>query len=153
MKCSPANILFGWTHDQHVNEITQKNDAITLKYGYMDLVRTIHLNARHPNNVSPSLGGHSIGTWEGDVLVVDTIGFKPGVLVPLSGAQHSAQMHVVERFTLDPQANTLTRSFKAEDPLYWKKENTGTGVMLLSKEHYVPYACKELSGKNNQRPK
>ena len=152
IKCSPANILFGWTHDQHVNEITQNNDDIIVKYGYMDLVRTIHLNGQHPKNIMPSLEGHSIGRWEGDVLVVDTIGFKSGVLLPMEGTMHSGQLHVEERFTLDPAGNKLTRGFKAEDPAYWKTSYTGSDVMLLSKEPWVSYECKELSGKNNQRP-
>lgn len=108
IKCSPANIIFGWTHDQHVNEITQKADTMVLKFGYMDYVRTIHIGGQHAKSVSPSLGGHSIAKWEGDVLVVDTVGFKTGVLVPLSGMMHSNQMHLEERFTLDPAAGRLT---------------------------------------------
>ena len=153
IKCSPANIIFGWTHDQHVNEITQKADSMTLKFGYMDYVRTIHIGGQHPKSISPGLGGHSLAKWEGDVLVVDTTGFKPGVLVPLSGMMHSGQLHLEERFTLDAAAGRLTRTYKGEDPLYWKTSYTGSDVMVLSKEPYVPYACKELSGKNNQRPK
>ena len=53
--CSPANILFGWTHDQHVNEIVQRDGEIGLRYGYMDLVRTVHMNAAHPRTTAPSL--------------------------------------------------------------------------------------------------
>ena len=116
----------------------------------MDFVRTVHMNAAHPKSVAPGLGGHSIGSWEGDVLVVD--GFAPGVLIPMNGVQFSGRMHVVERFGFDAKANSLTRSFRAEDPLYWKTAYTGTDVMQLSLEPYVPYGCKELSGRNNQRP-
>ena len=53
----------------------------------------------HPSTVEPSRAGHSIGRWEGDVLVVDTIGFAPGVLSP--PILNSAELHVVERFSLD----------------------------------------------------
>jgi hypothetical protein len=153
LKCNPANIIFGWTHDQHVNEITQKGDAITLKYGYMDFVRTVHMNAAHPKTITPSTGGHSTGTWDGDVLVVDTIGFAPSVLIPISGLMHSDQMHVVERFTVDRDAKTLTRAYRAEDPLYLQSPHTGTDVMNLSNEPFVPYNCVELSGTNNVRPR
>ena len=154
IKCNPANIIFGWTHDQHVNEIVQKKDEVVLKYGYMDFVRTIHLNqAEHPKKITPSTAGHSIGKWEGDVLVVDTIGFKPSVLIPISGLMHSHQMHVVERFSVDNTAGTLTRAYRVEDPLYLKAAYTGTDVMSVSAEPYVTYKCVELSGKNNIRPK
>jgi hypothetical protein len=154
IKCAPANILFGWVHDRHVNDIIQKDNEITLKYGYMDFVRTIHLNqAEHPKNITPSRGGHSIGKWDGDVLVVDTVGFTPGVLIPIIGVMYSNQFHVVERFTVDPNARTLTRAYTAEDPLYLKGPYTGQDYMMLSDEPYVLYNCVELSGKNNLRSK
>jgi hypothetical protein len=154
IKCDPANILFGWVHDRHVNDIIQNDNEITMKYGYMDFVRTIHLNqASHPKNITPSRGGHSIGKWDGDVLVVDTVGFSPGVLIPIIGVMSSNQMHIVERFTVDPNAKTLTREYTAEDPLYLKGPYTGRDFMELSSEPYVPYNCVELSGKNNIRPK
>jgi hypothetical protein len=152
IKCSPANIIFGWTHDQHVNAIEQSKNEVTLKYGYMDFVRTIHLNqTEHPKKISPSTGGHSIGKWEGDVLVVDTIGFKPSVLIPIAGIMHSDQMHVVERFSVT--GDTLTRTYRVEDPLYLKAAYTGTDVLRVSSEPYQKYNCVELSGKNNIRPK
>ena len=104
-----------------MNEIAQKNDSIVLKYGYMDFVRTVRLNAReHAKNITPSTAGDSIGKWEGDVLVVDTIGLKPSVLIPIIGLMHSGQMHVVERFSVDNTAGTLQRNYWAEDPLYLK---------------------------------
>lgn len=154
IKCDPANILFGWVHDRHVNDIIQKDNEIILKYGYMDLVRTIHMNmTEHPKNITPSRAGHSIGKWEGDTLVVDTVGFSPGVLIPIIGVMYSNQMHVVERFTVDENAKTLTRTYRADDPLYLKGPYTGQDVMKLSDEPFVAYNCVELSGKNNIRQK
>jgi hypothetical protein len=65
--------------------------------------------AEHPTNIEPSRSGHSIGRWESDVLVVDTVGFAPGVLnAPI---MNSEQLRVVERFTLDPNAMTLAREY------------------------------------------
>ena len=152
IKCNPGNILFGWTHDQHVNEIVQKSGEIILQYGYMDFARTIHMNAAHPKQIAPTTGGHSTASWDGDVLVVDTIGFAPGVLIPISGLMHSDQLHVVERFSVDPDAKTLAREYRAEDPLYLKSPYTGRDVMILSNEPATAYNCVELSGKNNLRP-
>ncbi len=154
IKCDPANILFGWVHDRHVNEITQKDEEIILKYGYMDLVRTIHMNAaEHPKNIAPSRAGHSIGKWDGDTLVVDTARLSAGVLIPINGVMYSDQMHIVERFTYDPAAKTLTRAYTADDPLYLKAPYKGQDFMTISDEPYVPYNCVELSGKNNIRSK
>lgn len=152
IKCNPANIIFGWTHDSNVNKITQAKDAITLTYGYMDFVRTIYMNmAEHPKKITPSTGGHSIGQWDGDVLTVDTVGFLPGVLIPLSGLMHSDQLHIIERFTVDNSAGTLTREYRVEDALYLQAPYSGKDVQSLSAKPYTPYNCVELSGKNNLR--
>jgi hypothetical protein len=153
IQCDIANIIFGWTHDQNVNEIRQAGNRITLRYGYMDFVRTIHLGLReHPRNLPPTRGGHSIGRWDGDTLVVDTVGLSAGVLIPISGVMFSSQAHVVERFTLDAGAKTLTRTYSFEDPLYLQQPHTGRDVMSASREPYTPYECVELSGDNNRRP-
>ena len=81
-----------------------------------------------------------------------TIKVTPGVLIPIVGVMHSEDLHVVERFTLDPTANTLTRTFRAEDPRFLHTPYVGVDVMRLSSEPYSRYNCVELSGKNNIRP-
>ena len=64
LRCHIVNILNGWNHDRHVNDVIQADDMITMQYGFMDFVRTIHLDlAEHPENVEPSTGGHSIGRY------------------------------------------------------------------------------------------
>ncbi len=152
--CHPANIIFSWTHDQHVNDIYQAEDTITLQYGYMDLVRTIHLHeTEHPDSIVPNVAGYSIGSWEDDVLVVDTIGFEQGILFPLNdGLMHSADMHIVERFRFDAETNSLRREFIAHDPEFLQSDYVGESVMVLTDEPYEPYNCTELSGENNRRP-
>lgn len=152
LKCDIANIIFGWTHDQNVNEISQSGNTITLKYGYMDFVRSIHLDAEHPKGLKPTRGGHSTGKWEGDTLVVDTVALAPSVLIPMAGIQLSDKAHIIERFTLDPAGRTLTRNYVVEDPLYLRQSYSGRDVMAASKEPYTPYECEDLSGDNNKRP-
>ena len=94
----------------------------------MGLERTIHLNVdAHPRDLTPRRAGHSIGRWDGDTLVVDTIGFEPGILLADGRVPHSGQMHVIERFTLEGEGRTLRRSFVATDPLY-SRANTVAGT-------------------------
>lgn len=153
LQCHPINIIEAWNHDINVNEITQTDDAVTLQYGYVDLKRIIHLNIDdHPENISPSVAGHSIGHWEGDVLVVDTIGFEPGVLLHQGGVQHTADLHVVERFYLDVETNELVREYELSDPAYFVGTHTGVDYMEITDELYAPFECEELAGANNQRP-
>ena len=143
MRCETTSILFDWTYDGAINRITQNDDTIVLEYGQLGFTRTIHLNvSEHPASIAPSRAGHSIGRWEGDVLVVDTIGFAPGVLSP--PVMHSAELHVVERFSLDPAAMTLTRSYAAEDPVHFTGRYEGNDSLQVADLSYAPDACKEL---------
>jgi hypothetical protein len=83
-------------------EMLQKQDQITILYNQDDQVRHIRLNGVHPANVKPSAMGDSIGHYEGDTLVVDTVGIE---VSPLSmtdhyGSPNSPALHVVERYRL-----------------------------------------------------
>jgi hypothetical protein len=94
-------------------------------------------------NVAPSRAGHSIGRYENDVLVVDTVGFAPGTLIGTT--PHSAQLHVVERFSVDTTANALKREVTAEDPLYFTAPFTRTDTMLVSTVPYEAEVCEDLT--------
>jgi hypothetical protein len=125
-----------------VNRITQTRDTITLQYGQMDLKRTVHMNLKaHPATVKPSRAGHSIGRWDGDVLVVDTVGFLPGFIT--FPVRHSDKLHVVERFSLDPKTNILTRSYTADDPVYLKGQYTGQDRIGIADAPFTSDNCKE----------
>jgi hypothetical protein len=144
MRCETTSILFDWTFDGPVNRITQSGDTITLQYGQLGLTRTIHMKmTEHPANVERTRAGHSIGRWENDVLVVDTIGFAQGVLNP--PIMSSEQLHVVERFTLDPNAMTITREYTATDPVYYTDQYTGRDTIGVADLPYSPDKCSELT--------
>jgi hypothetical protein len=144
MRCETTSILFDWTFDGPVNRITQSGDTITLQYGQLGFTRTIHMNmAEHPANIEPSRAGHSIGRWENDVLVVDTVGFAPGVLNP--PIMNSGELRVVERFTLDPSTMTIRRDYEATDPVYYTDTFTGNDTVGVADLEYAPDACSELT--------
>jgi hypothetical protein len=144
MRCETTSIIFDWTYDGAVNRITQTPDAVTLEYGQLGFTRTIHLNTtEHPANLAPSRGGHSIGRWEDDVLVVDTVGFAPGVLSP--PVMHTDRLRVVERFSVDPAGPTLERSYVAEDPLYFNGTYSGSDMLAVADVAYSPDKCNELT--------
>jgi hypothetical protein len=141
--CAPGSIVSDWGGEP-VNRITQAADTVTIQYGRNGRTRTVHLGmAAHPANVAPSADGHSIGRWESDVLVVDTVGFQPGTLIGTT--PHSAQLHVVERFSVDPATTTLKREVVAEDPLYFAAQYTSTTSMIVSTVAYAPEPCADLT--------
>jgi hypothetical protein len=142
MRCETTSIIFDWTYDGAVNRITQTPDTVTLEYGQLGFTRTIHLNmTEHPANLTPSRAGHSIGRWENDVLIVDTVGFAPGVLAP--PVQHTEQLHVVERFSLDAAGTALLRSYTADDPVYFASTYSGSDMLAPAD---VPYARDKCNG-------
>ena len=97
----------------------------------------------HPAKITPSRGGHSIGRWDGDTLVVDTVGFEPGTLT--GSLPHSNKLHVVERFTLNPATFELTRGIVAEDPDYFADKYVDTDSVLPADAPFKVEACKELA--------
>lgn len=140
--CETTSIVFDWTFDGPVNRITQNKDTIVLLYGQMGLKRTIYMNMKaHPANIKPTRAGHSIGRWDGDVLVVDTVGFAPGVLN--APVRNSDKLHVVERFSLDPKTMKLARAYVADDPVYLKGQYSGSDVVQVADAPYAQDKCKE----------
>jgi hypothetical protein len=145
-RCEITSILFDWVFDGPINRITQRENEITFEYG-RGLTRTVHMNlTSHPANVTPSRAGHSIGRWEGDTLVVDTIGFTPGILA--GTVAHTSDLHVVERFTLDPEKLALQRDYVAEDPAYFTDQYLGSDTVLLADAPFAVDSCKELTYRN-----
>jgi hypothetical protein len=143
LSCQVTSILFDWVFDDTINRITQTAERITMEYG-AGLQRTVHMNLdRHPDDIAPSRAGHSIGHWEGDVLVVDTVGFEPG---SLAGAiPHSSALRIVERFALNPDTLELTREYTAEDPLYFADRYVDSDVVLPADAPFAVDRCKELA--------
>jgi len=143
MRCETTSIIFDWAFDGPVNRITQNKDTIVLQYGQLGFTRTIHMNvASHPAAIKGTRAGHSIGRWEKDVLIVDTVGFAPGVLSP--PILNSDKLHVVERFTLDTDRMLLTRAYTAEDPVYFKGQFAGSDAIGVADLPFKPDPCKEL---------
>jgi len=146
LRCETTNILFDWAFESDVNRIVQEEDRITLLYGTLGFERTIHLDqTAHPDDLEPGRAGHSIGRWEGDELVVETVGFLPGILSADRRIPHSGQMRVVERFTLDPEGPALRRSYVAEDPLYLESEFAGADVVYPADVPYMETTCDDRS--------
>jgi hypothetical protein len=78
-------------------EIVQGLDKVVILYEYLHMFRVIPINGTHPADPDPTWMGDSVGRWEGDTLVVDTVGFNDRTELP-GAFRHSEALHVVERF-------------------------------------------------------
>ena len=83
-------------------QIFQQPDKITILYAVDHQVRHVRMNAKHPARVTPSWYGDSVGHYDGDTLVIDTVGVRigPFAMVDWYGTPHSPALHVVERYRL-----------------------------------------------------
>src|SRR5260370_34792349 len=79
-------------------------------------VRHVFLNVPHSTNLKPSWFGESVGRYEGDTLVVDTIGLSTRTFVDDYQTPHTEQLHVVERFRMIDAGKTLEVNARVEDP-------------------------------------
>ena len=124
-------------------EIYQATELIVFKMEYFDLVRVIFLDGRpHPPASAPhTRSGHSVGHWEGDTLVVDTTHISSGTFMN-NGFNHSDALHLVERFRLSKDGETLWLTQLYEDPQVF----AGLAARYMAWTHrpgeYVyPYDC------------
>ena len=101
-------------------KIGEREILIRFDTGGVEAVRTIHLDrADHPADVEPSLLGHSIGRWDGETLVVDTVAFAPDARgISAIGIPSGPRKHMTERFTLAEDGLSLRRETTLEDPDY-----------------------------------
>jgi hypothetical protein len=80
----------------------QQPDQVTILYDYDHEVRRVRMNQQHPATVTPTWYGDSIGHYEGDTLVIDSVGIKvsPLTMVDNLGTPQTPAMHIVERYRL-----------------------------------------------------
>ena len=124
-KCFPPGVPRVYLHPFPM-QIVQIPGQVIVLYEYDHMVRHIYTDGRpHPDDLSPTWMGHSIGHWQGDTLVVDTIGFNDKTWLDRVGHPHSEQLHVMERFRR-PEQNTLQVDFTIEDPKAYTKPITST---------------------------
>lgn len=113
--CLPPGMPRFWNGPYAV-EILQTPTQINLFQEFMQQQRRIYLDGRpHPADADPTYFGHSVGHWEGDVLVVDTVNITTEAWLSSSGTRHSDKLHIVERIRrISP--TQLEVAMTAEDP-------------------------------------
>jgi hypothetical protein len=99
-QCWPRGVPFAFSNVGI--QIIQQPDRITILSADDHEVRRVRLNAVHPARVTPTWYGDSVGHYEGDMLVVDTVGIKigPFSMVDWYGTPYTEALHVVERYRL-----------------------------------------------------
>lgn len=96
-------------------QIIEAPGQITMLFEEQNHFRTIRLDGTHPKDPDPSYMGDSIGHWEGDTLVVDTIGLNDHTTLDMVGTPHSEALHLTERYRR-VSASLMEARFTIDDP-------------------------------------
>jgi len=125
-------------------EIVQARDRIIMIFEYQSLIRQIFTDGRgHPKDLEPTYMGHSIGKFEGDTLVVDTVGFNDKTWLDPMGLPHSEAMHVTERLRRVSH-DTLVDEYTIDDPKAYTKSWTAQRTFILKPDWQIKeYVCTE----------
>jgi hypothetical protein len=125
-------------------EIVQARDRVVMIFEYQSLVRQIFTDGRgHPKDLEPTYMGHSIGRYEGDTLVVDTIGFNDKTWLDPKGLPHTDALHVVERIRRVDHGS-LEDDYSIDDPKAYRKPWTAQKFFELKPAWQIQeYVCAE----------
>lgn len=125
-------------------EILQLPDRVVMIFEFHHFVREIFTDGRaHPEDPDPTYMGNAVGHWEGDTLVVDTIGFNDKTWLDQVGHPHSAQLHLVERIRRTGPS-TLEDDLTFEDPKAFTKTWTGRQIYDLKPGWTIgEYVCED----------
>ena len=114
--CWPEPVPFLFKH--MAMQMLQLPDQVVMLFNENHEVRRVHLNQPHPAKLTPSWHGNAVGRYDGDVLVIDTMGVRtdrPHAMIDLFGTPYSEKLHVVERYRLvdyDDAKDEMQRSTK-----------------------------------------
>lgn len=120
---SPRNVI----GSLYMHELRHAGETALIRNEYLHSERVVYMDGRdHPDDFERTVQGHSIGWWEGDVLIVDTIGFADNRSAYGNGVPSGSQKHVVERYQLGPDGRRLAVDITVEDPEYLAEPFTGS---------------------------
>jgi hypothetical protein len=148
-KPSPAARAFQTAYGIELVNLPGTHRLYMFQTGGAHSFRIVYMDGRsHPARVDPSYFGHSIGWWDGDTLVIDTVGFNEAVWMERWGMPHTSQLHTIERITRS-DFNTLTYRITIDDPgAYTAPWTSGYTKQWNGQVELFEYICQE----NNYGP-
>ena len=124
--------------------IMQNDKFLAFLFEQSNWFNPVAIGRAHPADPNPNWFGDSIGKWEGDTFVIDTIAFNGKTRLDTIGHGHSDQLHVIQKMTMK-DANHFDYEMTIDDPLYYTKPWTNTRVYTRMKpgDELIEYSCEE----------
>ena len=143
--CAPVGPFRMMAREENKIELVPAHDMIVMLFEDLShgVMRTIFLNRGHPKEFEPNWMGDSVGRWDGNTLVVDTVGFNDKTWLNDTGAQHSDALHLVERIRPILDGKYLEYKVTAEDPKTMAKPYTYTRYYEKLKTEIQQDVCED----------
>ncbi len=141
--CLPSGVPMLLNRRGAAVQILQTRDRVLILNARDQQVRTIYLDVPHSQHLKNTWYGESIGHYEGDTLVVDTVGQNDRTQIDRFGTTHSDQLHVVERFRVSPDGKNLEVQFTVEDPVAFTTPWSGRVRFAASRQQWDEEVCAE----------
>jgi hypothetical protein len=146
-RCKPSGAFrqVATAYGTQFGHFPEQKQFIIFQTGGSHSYRIIHMDGRqHPKDVKPSYYGHSIGHFEGDTLVVDTVGYNERMWISnLEGMPHSEKLHTIERFTRTDM-NNMRYELIIDDPgAYTETWKTVFNVRFTSGVESFEFICQD----------
>jgi hypothetical protein len=142
--CLPSGIQRS-IHGAFPFMITMSKDVIANIFEYQSTYRLIYIDGRsHPEDIYeyPLWFGHSLGKWEGNVLVVDSIGFDPRTWMDSEGLEHSEKLRLTEWFERTGP-DTIKWTAQVDDPVFFTKPFKYSEILTRQDTRLMPSFCLE----------
>ena len=121
-------------------KFVQTPDAVYMLFEYGTVGRQVTMNQEHPKDPDPTWWGDSVGRYEGDTLVIDTIGFNDKTWLDHVGRPHSDELHLVQRFRRIDHDN-LQLDITVDDPKAYTRPWPGRKMFKLNTRAFVEHSC------------
>jgi hypothetical protein len=123
-------------------QIMQNDKYVALLFEQSTWFHVVPFRSEHSRDPNPSWFGESIASWDGDTLVIDTIGFNGYTRLDTRGNPHSDHLHMVQRFTRS-DAGHIAYRVTIDDPVYYTKPWTNQRTFTLTNGDLLEYSCEE----------
>jgi hypothetical protein len=124
-------------------QIMQSDKYIALLFEQNTWFHIVYMDGRdHPRNLDPNWFGHSIGKWDGDTLVIDTVGFNGWTRLDTIGHPHSDALHMIQTLQRT-DAGHIAYSVTIDDPKAYTKPWKNVRTLTLMNGELIEYSCEE----------
>ena len=145
-KCLPPGVPRIYFHPFPL-EIAMLKDQVVLMFEYDHTTRHIYTDGRkHDEDAEPTWLGDSVGKWEGDTLVIDTVNQKEGTWIDRVGRAHSDKLHVIEKLKKTAAENLQVEVTVDDSKAYTKPFTVTFNMTLKPKWHIAEMYCADTLG-------